>query len=457
MDYYLSTTSYIEYNGTDNQVVSGVGLGRARKTDHKYGNLEINFTGTPNVEYVYPTNLPNDSSVNIRGSLLLTNGEFNLDNDHTPSNSGGRMITLESATSAMTRTAGYLRSETYDASARVRWTINTSTLSKVVQWGFSSAEYLPLTYTNTAGSSGNVYFSTYRTPNTNLPLPPTVNHLQTSAGVVNTANTADRFWQINPNGGANVTATIDFKAAPTEITGLTSLKAQRWVVASNAWTNPLPGTQTSTAQGTTVVNPLAVSQWWTLTGNNSPLPVELLYFDGSCLGDKMHLSWATASEMNNSHFTVRRSYDGFSFELIHTQPGAGNSSQLLEYSFVDESLHAQEDQVYYELAQFDFDGVQKTYPVFATHNCSTKPDMNLIVMDGPNGRPLLQLEAPISGKYNIEIISISGALLFSDEYLMDPGTYRTVPELPDLAPAVYLIRWYGQGGVCQQKWLKRNP
>ena len=29
-----------------------------------------------------------------------------------------------------------------------------------------------------------------------------------------------------------------------------------------------------------VVNPIAVTQWWTLTGNNSPLPVDLLYFGG---------------------------------------------------------------------------------------------------------------------------------------------------------------------------------
>lgn len=46
LDYYLSPISTVEYNGVDNQIISGWGLGIAIKAQHQYGNLEINFQGT---------------------------------------------------------------------------------------------------------------------------------------------------------------------------------------------------------------------------------------------------------------------------------------------------------------------------------------------------------------------------------------------------------------------------
>jgi hypothetical protein len=84
----------------------------AIKSQHQYGILEINFQGTPNTEWVYPTSFPNVTSVVVRSQLVLTNGELNLDDDHV-GNAGGKNIFLRTSNSApIARTNGYIRSET---------------------------------------------------------------------------------------------------------------------------------------------------------------------------------------------------------------------------------------------------------------------------------------------------------------------------------------------------------
>src|SRR5262249_29444439 len=136
MNYLLLTTSTIEYYGSDNQIITGIGVGLATSTVHKYANLEINFSGTPDVEFVYPTNIPNARSVFVRDKLILTNGELNLDNDHNPA-SGGRSIILERGPSdAITRTNGYIRSEVQDSTASVVWKIGNNPQPHVIPFAY---------------------------------------------------------------------------------------------------------------------------------------------------------------------------------------------------------------------------------------------------------------------------------------------------------------------------------
>lgn len=95
---------------------------------------------------------------------------------------------------------------------------------------------------------------------------------------------------------------------------------------------------------------------------NDPLPVELMDFSGIVEQEDIILSWSTAFERDNAGFEIERSFDGTLFEVIGMRGGAGNSAEVKDYSYHDEGLlhRALNDQVYYRLAQFDFDG-QKNY------------------------------------------------------------------------------------------------
>ncbi|MEO0472072.1 MAG: T9SS type A sorting domain-containing protein [Bacteroidota bacterium] len=87
-------------------------------------------------------------------------------------------------------------------------------------------------------------------------------------------------------------------------------------------------------------------------------PVEFLSFDGEYINGDAWLSWATALEINNSHFVLERSLDGRLFQSVATIPGAGTTSEIQTYDYYDpiDFLAETYDRVYYRLQQVDFDG-----------------------------------------------------------------------------------------------------
>jgi hypothetical protein len=86
------------------------------------------------------------------------------------------------------------------------------------------------------------------------------------------------------------------------------------------------------------------------------LPIELLFFEGKYADNQVKLTWTTATEHNNHHFTLEKTTDGTNFEFVAELPAApgGNSSSALHYSAVDPNPSA--GLTYYRLKQTDFDG-----------------------------------------------------------------------------------------------------
>lgn len=85
------------------------------------------------------------------------------------------------------------------------------------------------------------------------------------------------------------------------------------------------------------------------------LPVELLYFKAEVLkGSDVELTWETAIELNNDYFTIERSQGGRDWEYLEKVSGAGTTTFLQNYSYVDEAPYRGIS--YYRLKQTDFDG-----------------------------------------------------------------------------------------------------
>ena len=85
-----------------------------------------------------------------------------------------------------------------------------------------------------------------------------------------------------------------------------------------------------------------------------PLPVELLYFEGIAYPSFNSLKWATASEHNSDYFSIEKSIDGEDWRQITTKPSSGNSTEKINYFYLDNIdqfiIH------YYRLVQYDIDG-----------------------------------------------------------------------------------------------------
>ena len=90
------------------------------------------------------------------------------------------------------------------------------------------------------------------------------------------------------------------------------------------------------------------------TWNISIIPVELTSFTASVTGNDVKLLWETATETNNSGFSIERKSDNSQFIEVGFVPGFGTTSEPKSYSFNDQNLRTGE--YTYRLKQIDFDG-----------------------------------------------------------------------------------------------------
>lgn len=422
-----------------------------------YGNFSNSGTLTDNGNGVYftgtapqtiggtsVTTFRNASVNNVSGLLLNQNltisNRLDLTDGAVTLNS--RILTLtSSASTAIARTNGFIVSEQTDNSGRLRWNIGSTTGHHEFPFATAAGIYIPFTVDLTAGNIGNVTLATYHTAADNTPYPTTPNAVTTmvdSSGMDNSLNTADRFWQIDKDGPSG-TATLTFTATPAEM-GVVQyqVKARRWNTATSSWDAPLPG-QTATATSVTVPGVTAFSPW-TVAWSVIPLPIELLVFTAQ-LNERreVDLNWATATEINNDYFTVERSRDLVTYEVVGTQPGAGNSNHPLSYSDVDLKPYAGIS--YYRLKQTDYDG---SYKYFAPVSINLEGNAVFDVTVFPNPSDWDDTYAVISGisgetlTWQLETITGQRIWHFVQQTNGSESLQWKLP-LPTLAGGIYLL------------------
>jgi O-glycosyl hydrolase len=110
------------------------------------------------------------------------------------------------------------------------------------------------------------------------------------------------------------------------------------------------------------------------------------------------LKWQTASEFNSSYFDVQRSTDGQTFSNIGRVNAAGNSNNLLNYSYTDNtisSLAGDPKTIYYRIGEVDKDGNEIFSPVDTVHPSGN----NVSMIIGPN---------PVQNLLNVQFLNASG-------------------------------------------------
>lgn len=150
-----------------------------------------------------------------------------------------------------------------------------------------------------------------------------------------------------PESGDNA-CTGSFLIAGINVTTLTFNVYLKGMSAGQAWTSvPGPGTQ--------VYNGDRYNISFTLPDNaTGALPITGVTLGASLRGSDVHLNWQTVSEINSKEFQLERSTDGVNFKTVGTIAAAGNSSRLLDYSFIDAGMSVKA--YYYRLRMVDLDG-----------------------------------------------------------------------------------------------------
>ncbi|HNP18136.1 MAG TPA: T9SS type A sorting domain-containing protein [Fulvivirga sp.] len=170
---------------------------------------------------------------------------------------------------------------------------------------------------------------------------------------------------------------------------------------------------------------------------SSALPIELAYFKAIRINDMVKLNWKTASEVNNDYYSLERSVDGLEYELISTLPGAGNSSSILEYSYIDRfPLFGRS---YYRLSQTDFDGTSETFKPITVEVTSLVEGSKLKLSNNPanKGDVLTVITSAKSGELlTITVHNMLGEVILTDQFAN--STYELTVN-NNIRSGVYLV------------------
>lgn len=167
----------------------------------------------------------------------------------------------------------------------------------------------------------------------------------------------------------------------------------------------------------------------------TPLPIELLYFEGEMVGEDNLLTWATASEKNNDFFTLERSRNGIDFEVLVVVPGAGTSTTTLNYDRFDYDPF--NGISYYRLKQTDFDGQYTYSQTIALSRTMEEAMLSELFPNPANNSVNFELNTPKSGKVQVELFDNAGRLISSSMFDAHVGSNNFQLDLSHLARGVY--------------------
>lgn len=351
----------------------------------------------------------------------------------------------------------------------LKWNIGTNTGTYVIPYTSNPATTnfkFPLTTQITVAGTGAGYinYSTYETTtDMNIPWASLVTHMTDADNppADNSLKVADRYW-INAATGYATKPDVNFSFGyvdnVSELGGTNSivevnLVAQRWNTSGNVWEGNFTNTaimygtaNIATNQVTGVdIPPSEFHEVWVLVDNSSLLPVEMVRFNGNCVNNKVVLVWSTASELNTQKFVIEKSINGIDFSSIGEVMAAGNSNQLINYSFTDASSSID---AYYRIKQMDNNGQFENFPPVFLTSCSEIS--NNVNVYSSNDQVVINYFSNEDEQLIIELYSADGKLVLQEEKNISNG-FNQIQLSPAVATGVYLITVKNQNEVYNQK------
>jgi hypothetical protein len=184
-----------------------------------------------------------------------------------------------------------------------------------------------------------------------------------------------------------------------------------------------------------------------------PLPITLLGFSGEKTGKAIQLKWSTATEINNSYFTIERSSDGKEFAELGKVKGAGNSNYIRNYNFSDENPF--EGINYYRVKQTDFDGQFSYTPVIAIRNRFENEKLKILPNPVLNAG-LAKVNTKTGGIHNLLIVNQLGSILLKKQIELLGGEQIIDFDANGLIPGIYtMVLTDETGNIQKAEFIKR--
>lgn len=184
---------------------------------------------------------------------------------------------------------------------------------------------------------------------------------------------------------------------------------------------------------------------WRFTCNCSgciTLPVEFLSFTGEQIEQGVNrLEWETATETNNDYFEIQRKTENDDFVVIGKQNGAGNSNEVVHYSYTDNE--ASEQISYYRLKQVDFNGKETYSSIIAVGKIDENVEFTS-VFPNPATDELSVRFLSDGTQFRLVLIAAGGQEFVLDEEISYFGLSTNTYNIGSVPPGVYLLKAYNE-------------
>jgi len=413
-------------SGTATQFISGDLTG-----DNAIFQLEVNNNAGVNIINTVLTDIAAGGDVEISDRLTLTNGLVSTDTDNSFKVSADASISGGGEFSYVN--GPFIREIRNGSSNDYFFPIGTSN------------RYGRIDIENPSGFTGIKEWTATYFYDTNPYDIFSMSADATSAGVEKASSW--EYWNLDAVSPANANVR-PYWDADSDVTDLTHLRVIYWDGAAWDVISEIDAPSGSADNGNLSAGPLSFStktvSFGTTDQSITLLPVDLLYFRGEAQDNGNVLFWATASETDNGHFEILRSFDGANFNKIGTVPALGGPDRVTEYKFTDRILINPAN--YYILRQVDKDGNYTDSGVifikYEGFEGSQKVD--LVVYPNPitdNGFELFGKNWLPNAKLQMRITNITGDEVYKDVFPIDEnGIVRYYSKLPEnLSTGIYVL------------------
>ena len=183
------------------------------------------------------------------------------------------------------------------------------------------------------------------------------------------------------------------------------------------------------------------------TNNENILSIELLSFKATLINKNVVLDWSSATETNNSYYSIERSQGG-EWQVVGTVNGAGNSTTRKDYSLTD--IRPFTGISYYRLKQTDFNGRYQYFDALSINN-PTNYQNRLTIYPNPSDGELNVIFNGDQGEINAVVVySSSGKEVYRSQ------NYQAHVDLTEKAPGEYFFYYTLSSGTIIKKLIIEN-
>lgn len=240
-----------------------------------------------------------------------------------------------------------------------------------------------------------------------------------------------RMMKVDPAVDINLFATFRMYYRESELDGLEEAGMQFFRSADEgaSWSGQF-GFVNPTQNYVQLINIPSFS-WWTIGPSAAVLPVEWLYLDASVTDQSdVMLNWATAMELNASHYEIEHTTDGVSFEKIGEVSAEGNTLEQSNYQFIHSKPGPGNH--YYRIRQVD-ENLEFSLSEVAQIKIEGSPEVHIF----PN--PVINSDyitlSGVQGASSFSMINVAGKTML--EQALNPNALSQQIAIEGLGPGLY--------------------